>query len=326
MKRTLIILFAAIMAAGCQQNVVFDVDYNVLLDGGNTYYAGEPVRFNFEGNVDNLLFYSGEAGKEYIYKDRYSIPMEEIEDVTLNMKISSQYGKPHGLKIYISKSFTGLNGEDGTADRELIDAMYKGGMEGWEEIPYVEQDDNNLHNNEISFSLNGYRELFSLAFHWNPQFEGSTAQRTYRVNGELTLSLKDGSQSIMDMETMDFTTVMMNEEIEDPYMKNSGNGSIRFDTNEDITFQGVTTTPGANVPDYRIDGWCISTPSPANRLQNDRGQVIKGIQNFMDSYEYTYKEPGTYKATFVGINSNYAGSSKEIHEYTITIIEKPIAE
>ncbi len=324
MKKTIIYLTGLlVLAAGCKQDVVFDVDYNILLDGSNTYYAGEPVKFNIEGDVDNIIFYSGENGKEYVNKDRYSIPMEEVEDVKLNLSITSQYGNLNeGFSVYISKTFTGLDGTDGEADRTLIRNMVEGGMEGWKKIPYEDPKNGAEHTEEFSFSLNDYRELYSLAFHWNPQFSTSQAQRTYRVNGELVLTLKDGSTSSMALKAMDFTPVMMNEQIENPYQKNSGNGSIRFDTAFDISFQGV----GANVLDYRLDGWCISTPAPANRLENDKGQVIKGIQNFMDSYEYTYSKPGTYKATFVGINSNYAAASKEIHEYTITIIEKPAGE
>ena len=65
--------------ASCQQDVVYEVDYNITLDPANTYYAGDPVKFNIDGDVDNLLFYSGETGSQYIYKDRYEVPLEEAE-------------------------------------------------------------------------------------------------------------------------------------------------------------------------------------------------------------------------------------------------------
>ena len=45
--------------ASCQHDVIYKADYNVTLDPANTFYAGDPVKFNFDGEVDNLLFYSG---------------------------------------------------------------------------------------------------------------------------------------------------------------------------------------------------------------------------------------------------------------------------
>ncbi len=53
------------MMTSCEHQVYFPVDYNITLDKENTYLAGEPVRFNFKGEVDNVLFYSGETGHQY---------------------------------------------------------------------------------------------------------------------------------------------------------------------------------------------------------------------------------------------------------------------
>jgi hypothetical protein len=50
--------------------------------------------------------------------------------------------------------------------------------------------------------------------------------------------------------------------------------------------------------------------------------VIKNLQNYMHEYVYTWDKPGTYKVVFVGRNENYASASEQIHEFTITILEK----
>ena len=57
----------------CQHDVIYEVDYTITLDKENTYYAGEPVRFNITGDVENLDFYSGETGAQYVYKDRKTL-------------------------------------------------------------------------------------------------------------------------------------------------------------------------------------------------------------------------------------------------------------
>ena len=64
--------------ASCQQDVVYEVDYNITLDPANTYYAGDPVKFNIDGDVDNLLFYSGETGSQYISTLHFQLPTPTI--------------------------------------------------------------------------------------------------------------------------------------------------------------------------------------------------------------------------------------------------------
>lgn len=163
-----------------------------------------------------------------------------------------------------------------------------------------------------------FMENFSIAFHWCPKKKDKT-QRTYWINGTITLDLKEMFPSTIEFTGLDFITVMMNEEIEDPYIKNNGNGTIILNkpTTADIVMQGV----GANVLPYAIDGWAISKPIPLNKVANDQGTVIKNLQNYLHSFEYTWTEPGTYTVTFVGTNSNYAGASRKLYEMTVNIID-----
>ena len=115
------------------------------------------------------------------------------------------------------------------------------------------------------------------------------------------------------------TTVMMNDEREYPYATANAEGNIRFDdSNYDIKFQGVA----AGKLDYSLDGWCVSFPQAFNSIPNDKGVVIKNMQNYMSTYEYTYDEPGTYNAVFVGRNANYLGTNEKVKELSIIIMDK----
>ena len=111
----------------------------------------------------------------------------------------------------------------------------------------------------------------------------------------------------MDISELGFTTVMMNEQIEDPYKKNAGNGSIILNNpgTGALIFQGV----GANALDYCLDGWAISKLAPLNRVANDKATVIKNMQK------------GTYNVTFVGTNESYVHSTSQIKNMTVTIVE-----
>ena len=113
------------MFSGCTQNdILYDVDYNVTFDPSNTYLAGDPVKFNFTGEVDNILFYSGETGSEYQYRDRYTIPVEEVTKATLRLDVISRYGSyAGGLDVYYTDKFSGLDRNDPEADRATIASM-----------------------------------------------------------------------------------------------------------------------------------------------------------------------------------------------------------
>jgi hypothetical protein len=319
MKKTLLLALAVLPFVACEQEVSTPVDYNITLDTANTYYAGEPVKFNIDGQVDNLLFYSGETGAQYQYKDRYTVPVDQVNSAVLTLKVQGRYGLAGGLDIYISDSFAGLKGNDAAADTAAISKMVKDNLAGWVKLDYQEGASTVWTTQTID--LTEYLSNFCIAFHWHPIMDGKSAQRTYWVNGSLTLDMQGTEPSSVALSSMNFISVMMNKEIANPYVINNGNGSIIFNkpTTASIIFQGV----GAKVLPYALDGWVISTPSSLNKVSNDQGTVIKNLQNYMDNYEYTYRKAGTFKATFVGINSNYKGSSKDVKEVTINIVDRP---
>lgn len=325
---TVSLALPAFITACSQNDILYDVDFNVTLAPENTYYAGDPVTFNFDGEVDNILFFSGESGHEYRFKDRYSIPLDQIESATLHLDVWPRYGKG-SLSVWYSSSFTGLNGNDGEADRTTMANMESGGMSGWTSVYTSAADEASLAETgpglpipdvDVTEAL----ENFSLAFLWNHDEEEiqSNAQRHYRVNGSLSITAEGIGTVTTDLSDFIMTTVMMNEEL-DPYLYNAGNGSIRFDTDYDINFQGINPVSGGG-PEYPIKGWVVTTPQMLTAVANDKGEVIKNMQNYMESYSYTFAEPGTYTVTFVGRNVNYVGTSEQVKEVTVTILDRPL--
>ena len=310
--------------ASCQHDVIYKADYNVTLDPANTFYAGDPVKFNFDGEVDNLLFYSGETGSQYIYKDRFDVSMEDVISANLHLDIRGRYGfraDYEALEIWVSKDFAGINGvDDPDGDRALVARMVEDGMPGWTKITeFVDKNKDEFFGYDIP--MNDYLSNLCIAFHWNTG-DPKVTQRTYWINGKISVDMKGTEPSEMKLTDLGFKSLMMNTEV-DAYKKNAGNGSIRFDNaaaSGEIAFQGI----GGNQLTYAIDGWVFTTPRPLNKVANDKGTVIKNLQNYLHSYEYTWNTPGTYKVTFVGRNENYASSSEMVKEMTITILEKPV--
>lgn len=310
-------MLAAVAAASCTQDVVYEIDYTVSLDKENTYLAGDPVKFNFNGSVDNIVFYSGETGHQYQYRNRYEVDETAVKSAALQMEYQARYGDAGALEVWISNSFEGLSGDNAAADKALMKSIVEGGMQGWTKLDYNEGKSQVWTNQE--YAVNDYMTSFCIALHWCPK-DYTKTQRTYWINGGLSLDLEGMEPQTVDFSSLDFVSVMMNDEVEDPYIKNNGNGTIILNkpATADIIFQGV----GANKLTYAIDGWVVSKPTPLNKVDNDKGQVIKNLQNYLHSFEYTWTEPGTYTVTFAGTNSNYAGASSKNHEITLTIFDK----
>lgn len=314
---------AALLLVACQHDIVRPIDFSFTLDPSNTYLAGETLRFNFEGEADNILFYSGETGHQYKYRDRYSVPMEQIESVRLDVNIKARYGDDQALEIYVTDSFEGLKGNDALSDRATVKAMVEGGMQGWTKLEWTDQKEEwkacSYGEGENGPDLKALAENFCIAFHWCPP-SAERKQRTYYINGSLHTEL-DGTEPVdTDLKELGLLSVMLNEEIEDPYHKNKGNGSIIFNqtNNGVIVFQGVDPY----VLGYALDGWVFSTPMPLNRVVNDKAVVVKNLQNYQRSFEYVFEEPGTYEVCFVVSNENYMQSESKVFSQRITILEK----
>ncbi|MGM9747501.1 MAG: DUF5017 domain-containing protein [Candidatus Cryptobacteroides sp.] len=324
MKRIYFIAAALLVMVSCQHDIVRSSDFTVTLDESNTYYAGDPVRFNFTGEVDNVIFYSGETGHQYKYKDRYTVPIEDIISIRLDLNIQARYGLADALEIWVTNSFDGLKGDDGVADRATIKAMVDGGMSGWTKLNWTDGastkwKDQSYGEAEGDPNFGEMSDNFCIAFHWCPPAYNQT-QRTYWVNGNLHLELSGLDPSDTELSQLGFTTVMMNEQIEDPYKKNSGNGSIILNNpaTAALIFQGV----GGNALDYTLDGWAISTPMPLNKVANDKAVVIKNVQNYMHSYEYVFEEPGTYEVVLVGSIESYLQKDGSEVRMKINVLEK----
>lgn len=317
MKKYILSLACLALAASCQhEKYNVPVDFTVTIDPSTTFVAGEPVKFNFIGNAENIIFYSGETGHNYEFRDRSEVPVEDVEGANLAFEFQARYGDAGAMKVYVSKTFDGLSGTDGLADRAKVAAMVAAGMPGWTEVPYEEGASTKWTSQDLD--VTDYLDNFAIAFHWCPATHERT-QRTYWINGNLSIALKGAEPTSMKLKDMSLVSVMMNEEIADPYQHDKGNGSIAFNNSAaQLVFQGV----GANALTYALDGWVISQPRKLNKVAHDEAVVVKNIENYLPSYEYTYTKGGTYEAVFVGSNATSTASSRQVQRVTVTVLDK----
>lgn len=312
--KKIVYIAALTLLVSCQHKVEFDRNFHVTLDKDNTYHVGEPVRFNFNGNIDNILFYSGEPGSEYAHRNRYMLTKEEIESATLSVEIQARYkdGKYNGgLDIYVTDQFEGLMWNNGTQDRISVQSMLDGGMQGWRKLEYVAGASEEWIKHE--YDVTGLTDNFAMAVHWHPEV-GQWGK--YMMNCDLVVKPVSGAQELIyDIKDIGMNVLNMPEDYK-PYKADSSNGFISFSSLEaEVGFMGSTGLT------HQVDSWLFSIPSQVGRLEGDTGFVVKNLQNDVDSFEYRWEKPGIYKVVFVCVDHSAGQGRKVISEFNVNIVE-----
>ena len=315
-----IALFALSMAllSACDRNIYESIEFGVSLDSSNTYIAGDPVTFNFEGNADYIIIFTGETGSEYQYRDRTSVAMEDLEKCTLELRIQARYGVAGALKYYVANGFEGLIGTDAEQDYNNLTSIVNSGYSGWDALNYAEGASTVWTTHE--YDITQYAENFTLAIHWNPPQFNQT-QRTYWIIPTLKVKFKGYDEATVSASDMGFTALSMNDaNATNRYIINNGNGSVVLNKPEtaDIIMQGV----GANVLSYSLDSWVISKPRQLNSISSDKGLNIKSLSDDVYNYTYTYEQPGEYTVSFVATSANIDGLSRVVKEVSFVIVDR----
>ncbi len=332
MKKILFTLVALATFAACQHDEIYEpIEFNVLLDEANTYRVGEAVKFNFEGNADYILFFSGEAGHEYRYRERTQVDMEDIEQCEFTLQLNGRSGTPC-MSGYVTNTFEGLTAEDEAMDYATISSMLtpEGDLEGWQKLDVQDSEKIGEWMNTV-VDVTELSSNLAIALHWNPtSFEKS--QRAYWLSANVKVQLKGREPNIITSKVLNFTPFSMADGMDGSryilttesnvagtarYTGNTGNN-----TNElHLVGSSAYNPENANTLPYCIDAWLMSEPMALNLVSPDEGVSIKTLTATMDSYSHTFTKAGTYTVTFVATSGNYIDISREVKEVTVTIID-----
>jgi hypothetical protein len=115
MKKILYMMFAALSLlffSHCEKVETADPDFDVVAERA-TYRAGEEISFNFTGNADFLVFYSGETGNDYRHRSGNDpgIPVKSMAD-NMPENFTYTYTVPGNYSaVFVGKraDFTGAN-------------------------------------------------------------------------------------------------------------------------------------------------------------------------------------------------------------------------
>ena len=115
---------------------------NVVCEGVTVNVKkGEPIVFNFSGEPDNIVFFSGEKGKTYDFRNRTTVDISQIESSKLTFTIDTNYGYGNAtsysnvLHMYISTDFSGLYKNDFEADKKMVEEFQWSDLVSVDDLP-----------------------------------------------------------------------------------------------------------------------------------------------------------------------------------------------
>lgn len=294
-KQKLYLILAALLAAtACTKKGVPNPDFTVTSDSAS-YTLGDTTWFSFIGNPYNLTFYSGEAGHEYLFRNRTNAagtPQLQFTSTkqtpnaadTLQVLLSSDFSAVYDSADIRSATWTDIT------SRAKLATTTTSVASGVVNLSDFVKDSEAVY---LAFRYVG-------TTHASAQSGWTIAALT--VNNVLT----DGSNTFSVGTVADGAWAYVS--MENPAVKWTVSATT-------LVVKGATA---ANSP--VTEDWVISRALVLNRALPDVGVSLKNISaNQVSTYPYIYKAAGTYTASFVGANTTIYGSKTDVKSVTVQV-------
>jgi hypothetical protein len=285
------VLFAAFACK--KEPAVDEPSFDVTVEK-TTVNVKDSVRFKFTGTANIITFYSGEPGKEYKFKERYSVNGKPEMQLTSYLQSGSQ---PNTLSLLVSNDFKNV------LDLESLTQAT------WKDITSratLSTGADNTPSGMIDLSdVTSADTPVHIAFRFTAK-KLSVSQPTWTIkNVVVNNRLEDGSvvqianSSNLSWGWIDVLNSARQWTASTTQIQIAG-GAANTDDNED---------------------WIISKPLQLNRIQRSLGVSVRTSPTALQT-RYTfagYNAPGTYTVTFEAINANRWDNKKVLKEFTITV-------
>ena len=297
MKKIYSIIIAVAILSSCQKRYeLASLDsFEVQLEK-NSYSVGDTVRFMMQGNPDNIVFWSGEDGHNYAYRNRTSV---EGNTILLDFKSYSQYGvpDPSTLKLLVSTDFSGTYDDEGITTAEWTDISDRAILSsGQDQTPSgsINLDDFAAQNKDMA-----------IAFRYKTTvLKTSTTQNRWVIRSFNLKSVDEqGSENVLAT------------------MATAGWEAFNFSgANTAWTVSSAQLLSARNFTEFD-DDWVVTKQFNPNAATPDKGQAIKNISEKMADHTHIYTKAGTYKVIFVATNANVKHEDTILKEMEITITD-----
>jgi hypothetical protein len=258
------------------------------------YAAGDTIKFQFSGNADNIVFWSGMPGQQYEYRDRTFVTGNTI---SLNFKSYSQFGVADktNIRLLVSTDFTGVYDSANIKSATWQDISGRAVWStGADQTPSGDID--------LTDFASANKDM-AIAFRYVTSVVADATVQNRWVFRSFDLKSTSTGGGVTALATV----------------ANAGWKSWSF-LDPATTWTISATQLVSNRSSTALnDDWIITKLYNPNKIAPDRGIAIKNIATAQTDYEAVYTDPGTYKVTVVATNANSGGQATVIRELELTI-------
>jgi hypothetical protein len=296
MKMKYLFLIAVLFViASCKKEVEVDIpDLDVTLEK-TTFNVKDTIVFNFTGKANIITFYSGEPGKEYEFKDRFTVDGRPEMQFTSYSQNGPQFNT---LQLMVSSDFKNVFDVESLNQATWKDITSRATLStGTDNTPsgIIDLSDVTIPDTPVY-----------IAFRYTGKKSTTVSQPTWTIkNVVVNNRLENGSTvQIANSSNLSWGTIDV--------LNNTKSWSA---TTTQIQIAGGAIGTDDN------DDWIISKPLSLNRIQRSLGISVRSNPTTLQtSYIFPgYSTPGTYTVTFEAINANRWDSKTIIKEFTITV-------
>ncbi|WP_443937379.1 DUF5017 domain-containing protein [Pedobacter sp. MW01-1-1] len=300
----IILVFFAVIIFGCSKEVdTLDVDFNVNLTNARSsegetlvFKLGDTCKFALSGTAQNVIFYSGQPGQNYDYRNRSTAE----GPISLSFTSTAQFGtQTNTLQVLAMKN---LQARDSAT---VVNAP-------WVDITArvnLATSATAVASGAVNLSdiLTNNSDSLFIAFKYSG-LTGST-QRTWTItNFGVEKALTGQVYSLASLSS------------DASYWTRYGNVWTPASSRWVATATQLQIVGGAaNLPSNT--SWIVSKAIYANRVAPDLAMVLKSVASaFPTNHAPIYNAVGTYRAVFVGFNNSVDEQKEVVKSFTIKVI------
>ncbi len=308
----------ALLAVACEENKeVTTPTFDVKADKA-VVRVGERAVFNFEGNADIISFYSGEEGNDYDYKSTNRIlPAEMYMSFTIMTSSGTEgYPNPARLPIYYSTDFSGNYTEEDIEAATWIEItdLFKMPTDVGQQISSgaVSMTDFFAESDHIYLAMYYQVETYDASAAGG---EGNGRTQWNVMNFLIEGQTQNDAGVLYDPATIGWQFVY-------PDWDNS------FGLTPEANLPNINSSRVLFRSEFRPTEdkkvWCISGRIDKQddvNLGFDRPLSIKSYADpAMTSYYHIYNTPGTYTASFIGVNASVYGREEVVRQVEVEVV------
>lgn len=308
MKKIIFALFVSgLFFTACSEKEIQAPDDFQVSVAKATYKLSDSVQFNLSGVPDNITFYSGEPGNEYDKRDFFSSD-EGVLTLQFNSATRAGATLPRNITVLISTDFNGVYNEENVKAATWTDITSRAKM------PSNTASNSDVVSGEINLDdLKVKGKPMYLAFRYLSENAAGTAQRYWNIgrtslvnkvpgNGDFSIisTVEPGMFQILDFQGSDNKWIMNTGTAAQHRMVHTAN-EINWAPDED---------------------WLISRGFQVFQTQGHKKNAVnvKSISaSTPGTFSWLYSTPGTYKATFIALNTNRDVQKEVVKEVWVTV-------